>query len=319
MRAAFDLFNLCRHTFRLRRFSTATLVALAMACSPAISAAQDQPMDDEIGVIEAPEAVARDAFDGSAAADMPSAGSFSLAPTDMPRAKSKAGGSALMIGIPVVVELFTAQGCSSCPAADQLVAALADQPDVLTLSWHVDYWDYLGWPDGFARPEHTLRQEAYASAAGERGVYTPQIIIDGQDTLIGVRQTGLLALIDEHASRPPAVLITAAAEQGAYVVDLTPRAAIAGGVDLMMIRYLPRREVAIDAGENSGSVMVYRNIVIGAERISEWPARTPIRLTIRPGDSASGAYPEDTRHALIVQQSLGDDRPGSILAALRLD
>ena len=82
---------------------------------------------------------------------------------------------------PVVVELFTAQGCSTCPPADAAIAALADQPGVLTLSWHVDYWDYLGWPDSFASPPNTVRQEAYAAAAGERGVYTPQIIVDGQD------------------------------------------------------------------------------------------------------------------------------------------
>ena len=96
--------------------------------------------------------------------------------------------------LPVVVELFTSQGCSSCPPADAMLTMLAGQHDVLPLSFHVDYWDYLGWADSFARPEFTERQSAYAHAVGERSVYTPQMIVDGQDTAVAPGPAQLMGL-----------------------------------------------------------------------------------------------------------------------------
>ncbi|MFD2815302.1 DUF1223 domain-containing protein [Paracoccus aerius] len=108
---------------------------------------------------------------------------------------------------PVVVELFTSQGCSSCPPADAMLAGLADAPDILPLSFHVDYWDYLGWADSFARPEFTARQERYAHAAGERSVYTPQIIVDGQDTAVSLGPAQLTALIDASRLSPAMVSV----------------------------------------------------------------------------------------------------------------
>src|SRR5699024_1210797 len=92
---------------------------------------------------------------------------------------------------PVVVELYTAQGCSTCQPADALLADMADRGDLLALSFHVDYWDYLGWPDEFAAPPFTQRQEAYARSFGERGLYTPQIIVGGTDTLLTPRPADL--------------------------------------------------------------------------------------------------------------------------------
>lgn len=279
----------------------------------------------DIAVIEAPDDNGYTVPGEGFVEDMPMGGEgFALVPerADPMRGQAAPAPRAAMarsIAAPVVVELFTAQGCSTCPAADALLAGLADLPGVLPLSWHVDYWDYLGWTDNFADPRHTTRQEGYAAAAGERGVYTPQIIVDGQDTLIGVGRMGLLALIDEHASRPPAVMVTAAEDGGNPVIDLTPRAAIPGGVDVLLVRYLPERKVRIDGGENRGHSILYRNIVVGVEKLSAWPARTPLRLTVRPGTMASRGYPADTRHAILVQQPLRGGRPGPILAALRLD
>ena len=265
--------------------------------------------DGAIGLIEAP--------DDSASA-VPG-GAFSLAPEYSARPSAVPEPAARSRhGVPVVVELFTAQGCSTCPPADSAVASLADQPGVLTLSWHVDYWDYLGWPDAFASPRNTARQEGYAAAAGERGVYTPQIIVDGQDTIIGAGRGGLLALIDEHATRPAAVMVSGRQHGDAFVIDLTPRAAIPGGVEIILIRYLPRRETMIEAGENQGRSMVYRNIVVGAETLDRWAARTPLRLTVRAGETGRG-FPGDTRHAILVQQPLQGGNPGPILAAIRLD
>lgn len=275
-----------------------------------------------IGVIEAPMGAAKAAPEGA----------FSLAPQGMApgaapgMAPMAAAGTAataarkpILGAPPVVVELFTAQGCSSCPPADRLVAGLADAPGVLALTWHVDYWDYLGWADGFASPAHTARQEGYAAVAGERGVYTPQIIVDGQDTLLGTGRAALLSVIEAHAARPSAVMVTATEEGEAHVIQLTPRAAIPGGVDVLLIRFLPRRSVQVEAGENRGMTLDYRNVVVGAELLTHWTARAPLRLTIRAGVDADDRFPDDTSHALLVQQALGPGRPGPILAAVRLD
>src|SRR3989304_3616456 len=96
-----------------------------------------------------------------------------------------AGGAAGEGSAPVVVELFPSQGCSSCPPADRLLGELARRPDVLALSFNVDYWDYIGWKDPFASPAHTERQRAYGRALGRRVVYTPQMVIDGADEAVG--------------------------------------------------------------------------------------------------------------------------------------
>ena len=297
--------------FRPARIAAALGLALAMIAGP--SAAQDGASPGAgagIAVIEAPE---------GAGTQLPE-GAFSLAPERQARAPAALPGRIELIGRPpVVIELFTSQGCSSCPPADALVASLSEQPGVLTLSWHVDYWDYLGWTDEFARPEHTARQEAYAAAAGERGVYTPQIIVDGQDTLLSLHRAALMALIDEHAARPPVIMVTAADEEGVHVIDLTPRAAIPGGVEVTLVRYLPHRMVVPKAGENRGRSIDYSNIVVGVEPLTLWPAREPLRLTVRAGDDPNDAYPDDTRHAILVQQELRGGYPGPILAAVRLD
>lgn len=308
--------------FRLVGLAAAIGVALAVLAAPA--GAQDVAPGQQAGaalsaeagivVIEAPE---------GAATELPE-GAFSLAPErqtfGVPEGRAMGRGRLGPIGSPpVVVELFTSQGCSSCPPADALIGTMSDEPGVLTLSWHVDYWDYLGWADVFARPEHTARQEAYADAAGERGVYTPQIIIDGQDTLLSLHRAALMALIDEHAARPPTIMVTAASEGEVHVIDLTPRVVVPGGVEIALVRYLPHRSVQVKAGENRGRTIDYRNIVVNSELLTRWPAREPLRLTVRPGNDPDEAYPDDTLHAILVQQALAGGEPGPILAAVRLD
>lgn len=222
---------------------------------------------------------------------------------------------------PVVIELFTAQGCSSCPPADRLLADLSGRVDVLPLSWHVDYWDYLGWTDEFALPQNTERQEGYARAVGEQGVYTPQMIVGGQDTLLSVRPAELMALIGDHQGRPAEVMVTATRDGARHVIQLTPRAAIPGGVRVVLVRYAPRREVTVRAGENRGRTVVYANVVLGTQELTRWDAHAPLRLTVSPGGGKAGDMPADTLHAIIAQQALPGkgDLPGPILAAVRLD
>ena len=219
---------------------------------------------------------------------------------------------------PVVVELFTAQGCSSCPPADALLADMADRDDLLALSFHVDYWDYLGWADAFASPDFTLRQQAYAHAFHERGLYTPQMIVGGTDTMITPRPADLDTLIQAHRAAPPALALTLEREDARDILTLTPRRALSGPVEVKLVRYLPRQFVRIDAGENDGRQIEYRNVVLRMDKLADWDGRRVLRLSVSDGgdNAAAGpALPADTRHAIIVQEA----GPGPILAAIRLD
>jgi len=114
-------------------------------------------------------------------------------------------GAAQAEGQPVVVELFTSQGCSSCPTADEFLMELAQRPDIIALSMHVDYWDYIGWKDTFAQPKFTSRQKAYAKAIGSRTIYTPQMIVNGLDRVEGNSPDTVLTAIDEQKGGTPSV------------------------------------------------------------------------------------------------------------------
>jgi hypothetical protein len=222
--------------------------------------------------------------------------------------------------LPVVVELFTSQGCSSCPPADAMLAGLSDEPDVLPLSFHVDYWDYLGWADSFARPEFTLRQERYALVAGERSVYTPQVIVDGQDTAVALGPAQLMGLIDASRVSPATISVQRDTTPRGEVIELMPLSDLGGGVDILLVRYAPEREVHMTAGENRGKAITYTNVVLSLDRLAEWDGIAALRVTISPDGPADDRFPDDTRHALLVQREQGGDgMPGPILAAIRLD
>lgn len=225
--------------------------------------------------------------------------------------------------LPVVVELFTSQGCSSCPAADAMLAELSDRPDILPLSFHVDYWDYLGWADSFAKPGFTNRQEAYARASGERALFTPQLIVDGHDTAVAPGPVQLMALIDASRIAPAMVSIQRDSTADGEAIELMPLSDLGGPVDILLIRYAPRRRVEMTAGENRGRTVTYTNVVLAMERLAHWDGIRPLRMTVRPdggqGGEAGAEFPADTRHVLIAQRQLRKSLPGMILAAIRLD
>ena len=152
---------------------------------------------------------------------------------------------------PVVVELFTSQGCSSCPPADKLMHDLAQRDDVIALALHVDYWDYIGWKDEFADPANADRQRGYAMEAGRRSVYTPQMIINGTTDIVGARPMELSkAIADQGAQISP---VTLSAMRNGDVVRITATTA-ARDVDMLihMLRIEPKRTARITRGENAG-------------------------------------------------------------------
>lgn len=210
----------------------------------------------------------------------------------------------------VVVELFTSQGCSSCPPADKFLHELAARDDVLALGLHVDYWDYIGWKDVFASPSFSERQRAYARAGGRRSVYTPQMIVQGQQHVIGTYPKDVKELIKEHQSQGQRVMLDVQSEGASARV--TARAPEAGGMakrkmSLVLVRYKPRETVKIRRGENAGKELSYANIVTELDVLRDWDMRAPLEMRIDIGGG-----PE--RAALFVQA----EGHGPIVAAARL-
>lgn len=175
-------------------------------------------------------------------------------------------------GRPVLVELFTSQGCEACVKANGLPRDLAARKDVLPLTYSVDYWDYLGWTDSYARPEFTARQKAYMRPLGQRDVFTPQAVIDGRSQSAGTRADRVAALIKEAAKarrRGPAMRFHAAG-----FVRIEGGAAPKGGAEAWLIRYDPSpAPVEVKTGENRGQEIAYANVVRELTRLGAWTGK----------------------------------------------
>ena len=189
-----------------------------------------------------------------------------------------AGASPAESRLPVVVELFTSQGCSSCPPADAMLADLAKRDGVIALSLHVDYWDYIGWPDSFASPLHTARQEGYARAAGERMIYTPQIIVNGQDRVVGGDTYAVMEKLQAHADATTPVDLRVERREGELRIEAGP-APLSHPVEVMLVRYVPEDKVDIAGGENAGLSMAYHNIVTSWDHLGQWDGQGPLSMT----------------------------------------
>ena len=185
---------------------------------------------------------------------------------------------------PVVVELYTAQGCASCGAANAFIGKLADRPGVLPLTFAVDYWDYLGWADTFAKPEFAQRQKAYVAKLALREPYTPQVVIDGRAQAAGQQGDRIEALVRDAARArrdPPDVRFITARR-----VDVGSGAPPRGGAEVWLIRYDPReRDVEVKSGDNRGQTIVHKNVVRQIQRLGAWKGRpTAYRLASQPED-----------------------------------
>jgi hypothetical protein len=190
-------------------------------------------------------------------------------------------GAAMAARPPVVVELFTAQGCSSCGPANASVAAMAARDDVLPLTFSVDYWDYLGWKDTFAQKAFTDRQRAYAKKLGVREVYTPQVVIDGKAQASGVRPTQVEALMQTQARAPknPPDMEWVGATRAAVGSGPAP----AGGAEVWLVRYDARdQDVAVRRGDNRGQTIEHRNVVRQLVRLGPWAGRPRVYRLPRP-------------------------------------
>ena len=207
---------------------------------------------------------------------------------------------------PVVVELFTSQGCSSCPPADALLTELAERDDVIPLALHVDYWDYIGWKDTLANPAFTKRQKGYAYAAGQRTIYTPQMIVGGQEHVVGYKPMRLAQLIEEHNEKPDELQVTLTRVAGGVLITADAMARARGEMVVQLVRYSPQETVDIRRGENAGKTFVYSNVVTEWREIGRWDSAGPL--------SMQAEAPGDAPIVVVVQAPM----QGPILAAARL-
>lgn len=216
---------------------------------------------------------------------------------------------------PVVIELFTSQGCSSCPPADKLLATLARAPDVFALSMPVDLWDYVGWKDTLALPYHSQRQRQYAKGRGDNRVYTPQAVINGIAHVVGSDPAALQAMGNECYGRDGALGVKISAQQADGGLKVNLGAASEGGPKaavLWLVRVASQRDVQIKRGENSGHTITYLNVARGFVRIGDWSGEA---ATFSVGaDQLASA---DSDGWMLLLQAGSPYRPGVILAAAK--
>jgi hypothetical protein len=204
---------------------------------------------------------------------------------------------------PVVVELYTSQGCSSCPPADEMLHQLARRDDVIPLALHVDYWDYIGWADSFAKPAHTRRQQAYAHQAGANSIYTPQMIVGGEDHVIGAKPMEVAEALQAHRANPTGVTVSLRRSGNRVEITGETLRSLPDGAVIQLIRYSPRETVDIRRGENAGRELSYSNVVTSWDVVGEWTGRSDLELTV----DASGSAP-----IVVIVQEPG---PGSVMAS----
>jgi len=217
-----------------------------------------------------------------------------------------------------VIELFTSQGCGKCPPADALLGRLAADPSLITLSFAVDYWDYLGWKDTAARPEFTQRQRAYSEVRGDRAVYTPQVVVDGRTHVVGSDRAAIDGAIADHRREAHTLTVDVDVETSsdALVVRVgdAPPAIGATRATLWLVRYDVLRTVPIGKGENSGRTVTYSHLVKSLQPIGVWKGRAvrielPLQETVHDGGEGCA----------VLLQVESDNGPGAILGARLVD
>ena len=218
---------------------------------------------------------------------------------------------------PMLIELFTSQGCSSCPPADALVAKLAREPDVTVISFPVDYWDYIGWKDTFASPTNTARQKAYAATRGDNHVYTPQAVVNGLMHAVGSDAVEVSAARQlSYGNKGALKVALSVSDAGDKLVAKTGASVEGSGksASLWLVNVAKSRSVAIGRGENTGRTVTYTNVARGMKKIGDWSGGaasydiSKADLKVRDSDA----------WVLMLQANTGG-KPGAILAAAKGD
>ena len=218
-----------------------------------------------------------------------------------------------------VLELFTSQGCSSCPPADQLMATFADKPHVLALSYHVDYWDYIGWRDTFGSGHNNERQRAYAKAFSSKMIYTPQLVVNGLHDVVG-SHGGKIDRLMTKSSLPATTASVTIRRVGDSLHISAGGVRVATGQRrpmLVMVNFADSAKVTVDRGENAGQTLITTHPVrswqlmgmVGNEGVD---VDMPVSSVIPDGDETYGC-------AVLLQAVRPDGSPGAILAATQME
>ena len=222
------------------------------------------------------------------------------------------GTASALAGPRAVMELFTSQGCSSCPPADKLLGELAKRDDVLALSLPIDYWDYLGWKDTLASHDFSERQREYAQSRGDGAVYTPQAVINGTEDLVGSDRGKIESALKQATDKGFAVPIALSSSADAVTVKIgaadgsTPNRGT-----IWLVMYDPSITVPIGRGENSGRTVTYSNVVRKLRPIAMWKGE-PMSIDLPRSEMAQAKV---DRCAVLLQAEKTGGLPGPILGA----
>ena len=209
---------------------------------------------------------------------------------------------------PVVVELFTSQGCNSCPPADALLGELAQRPDLVALAFHVDYWNYIGWQDPFSSPEATKRQRDYAQSLELSSVYTPEMVIDGSFDIVGSNRARVDQVIATASQRQKLPVTIVAGPAGGWHVTI-PAGEAAEPATVWLALYDRRHSTPVRRGENAGKTLTDYNIVREFRAIGQWTgAKLDLPVDIGATDLAERGF------AVIIQTATAGRILGAALA-----
>lgn len=217
-------------------------------------------------------------------------------------------------GAKAVLELFTSQGCSSCPPADAILGEYARNADILALSFPVDYWDYLGWKDTLASHENTGRQKGYAEARGDRQVYTPQVVVNGTTHVVGSNRQQIEAALETSPPLPVSITMEPGTDSTTVTIGPSTNPDKAKGT-IWLAMYDDPVTVPVERGENTGKSITYYNVVRKLRPIAMWKGK---EVTIDLPKSEMD-FAEVSRCAVILQTELDNGLPGPILGAATID
>ncbi|WSH27162.1 thioredoxin family protein [Rhizobium beringeri] len=209
-----------------------------------------------------------------------------------------------------VVELFTAQGCSSCPPADAAFRKLVNQGDVIALAYHVDYWNYLGWADTLSSKENTERQYGYARTMGRSNVYTPQAIVNGRGHLAGADLNGINSKIDTFSSEGNGLTVPISAAMRGDELEIKIGAG-QGKANVVMVYFDKEKTIDVEKGENSGQKISYLHSVTNVETVGMWDGKAT-SLTL---PASVLQRPQLEGCAILLQSATADGDPAAILGA----
>ena len=216
-----------------------------------------------------------------------------------------------------VIELFTSQGCSSCPAADKVLGELSRDPTLVTLSLPVDYWDYLGWKDTLALHGHSNRERAYADTRGDREVYTPQVVVNGIVHVLGSDKAAIeQAIAQTRQSAAPLMLpVTIAVADGKVSVNVPAANGENASAEVWLCPITGKAQIAIERGENRGHTLAYTNVVRRWVKLGDWSGKAEtFSLPMAELADADFSLRDIDRVAVIVQSGVAA-KPGLMLGA----